>query len=245
MKAKGPDNNWLFVGLGCFCIALMASCRGDGVGLTESGDVQRTVTIGPVKDNTLYESATGALSNGAGGHLFAGRTGQGFIRRGLLAFDIAGNIPPGATIKSVTLSLHMSREPTAGGAEVIELHRVLVDWGEGASDAPLEEGGGTAAAAGDATWIHTFFDTGFWGSAGGDFSQTVSASQTVDAIGSYSWSGPGMVNDVQSWLDTPAGNFGWILIGNEAGSFTTKRFDTRENSNASFQPVLRIGFAPK
>ena len=31
------------------------------------------------------------------------------LRRGVLAFDIAGNIPPGSTITAVSLSLNMSR----------------------------------------------------------------------------------------------------------------------------------------
>ncbi len=227
----------------------MTSCAGDGDGLTEAGDPvghDETVSIGPTKDNTLYESATGALSNGAGDHIFAGKTGpmgQDLIRRGVIAFDIAGNIPAGASVTSVTLTLHMSREPTAGGPEMIELHRILADWGEGTSDAPAMEGGGAMASPGDATWIHTFSNTGLWSSAGGDFSQTVSGNQTVDAVGFYSWSGSQMLVDVQSWLDTPADNFGWIVVGNEGPTLTAKRFDSRENPNPQFRPELRVKYA--
>ena len=49
------------------------------------------------KDNTLYQSATGSLSNGAGQNFFVGRTRQSSnsLRRGLIAFDIAANIPVG------------------------------------------------------------------------------------------------------------------------------------------------------
>ena len=36
-----------------------------------------TITINPSKDNTLYETSTQALSNGAGDFIFAGRTQQG------------------------------------------------------------------------------------------------------------------------------------------------------------------------
>src|SRR5512138_1978 len=67
-----------------------------------------TVTLTTSKDNTLYESATGALSNGAGAHFFAGRTGTnsgGKIRRGVIAFDVAANVPPGSTITNVVLTL--------------------------------------------------------------------------------------------------------------------------------------------
>ena len=50
-----------------------------------------TINLHPSKDNTLYEYVNVDLSNGAGNHFFVGRTGQGYIRRAVLAFDIAGS----------------------------------------------------------------------------------------------------------------------------------------------------------
>ena len=58
---------------------------------------------------------------------------------------------------------------------------MLADWGEGTSVAPGEEGDGAPATTNDATWRHRFFDTIFWTTEGGDFSGTVSASQSVGA----------------------------------------------------------------
>jgi len=49
-----------------------------------------------------------------------------------------------------------------------------------------------------------------------------------------------MVADVQLWLNTPANNFGWLVLGNESGSQTAKKFDTRENSNPANRPVLTV-----
>ena len=43
------------------------------------------VTLQAAKDNTLYESETGALSNGSGQNFFTGKTNGGNIRRGLVA----------------------------------------------------------------------------------------------------------------------------------------------------------------
>ena len=97
------------------------------------------VSIGPSKDNTLYQTPTGSHSNGAGQYFFAGTTSLGVFRRGVVAFDIAGSIPAGSTISSVSLELHMSR--TIGGPEIVELRRLLADWGEGTSRASGEEGG--------------------------------------------------------------------------------------------------------
>src|SRR5207302_838656 len=48
--------------------------------------------------------------------------------------------------------------------------------------------------------------------------------------------------DVQNWLSSPGSNFGWIVIGDESGTGTAKRFDSRENSTASNQPALTIDY---
>jgi len=70
-------------------------------------------------------------------------------------------------------------------ARIIELHKLLADWGEGTSQATGEEGQGAPATPNDATWRHRFFDTIFWTNDDGDFSATVSASQSVGPIGQY------------------------------------------------------------
>ena len=168
------------------------------------------IVINPSKDNTLYEydPAEGDQSNGAGFHFFAGENGMGELRRGVLAFDVAGTIPAASTITAVSLTLNMSMTPA--GAETVELHKLLADWGEGTSHAPMGEGDGAPATPNDATWRHRFFDTIFWTTQGGDFSATVSASQSVGGIGQYTWSSAQMVADAQSWLDNPASNLaGW------------------------------------
>src|SRR6266436_7081804 len=197
------------------------------------------IVINRSKDNTLYEydPAEGDHSNGAGFHFFAGENGMGELRRGVLAFDIAATIPAGSTITAVTLSMNMSMTPA--GAETVVLHKLLADWGEGTSHAPMGEGDGAPATPNDATWRHRFFDTILWTTQGGDFSATVSASQSVSVEGPYTWSSSQMVADVQDWLDNPAGNFGWLVLGDEKPTLTTKRFDTRESASP---PVLTIQY---
>jgi hypothetical protein len=204
--------------------------------------IAQLANINPIKDNTLYQydPAEGDVSNALGNHFFAGETGMGELRRGVLAFDIAGNIPAGSTILGVTLSLNVSRTGV-DDARNIELHKMLADWGEGTSVAPGEEGTGAPATTNDATWRHRFFDTIFWTTEGGDFSATVSASQSVGAVGMYTWSSSQMRADVQSWLDDPASNFGWLVLGDESEILTAKRFDTRESASP---PVLSIIYRP-
>jgi hypothetical protein len=206
-----------------------------------------TVTLTADRDNTLYEDSAGALSNGAGEHMYTGRvgsTGNGKIRRALLHFDVAAALPAGSTIDQVTLDLNMSQ--TVSGSQNIELHPLLTDWGEGSSVALIMGGGqGGAATPDDATWLHAFFNTSLWSSPGGDFRPAASASVAVGDVGPYTWvSTPEMVADVQQWLDEPAANFGWMLRGNEATLFTAKRFDTRENGNVDNHPRLTIDYTP-
>ena len=204
-----------------------------------------TATIPATRDITLYESATGGVSNGAGPTMFAGRTAasSNSRRRALVRFDVAGAVPTGATITAATLTLNLSQAGSPG-AQPVELHRVLADWGEGASNGGAAGGTGAASTPDDATWIHRFFPGILWATAGGDFAAAASGTQSVALEGPYSWSGAGLVADVQAWLDAPATNFGWLLLGNEAASQSVKRFDTREAVVDSVRPQLVVEFTP-
>ncbi len=210
----------------------------------ESLAVADQAVLTPARDNTIYEQSA-AVSNGAGDFLFAGRTsgvGGNSARRALLQFDIAGSIPAGSLVTSVTLG--MTVEQTIAGSQTTTLHTVTSDWGEGTSNAPGSEGQGTAATTGDATWGNTFFNTDFWTAAGGDFNAVASGSASSDGVGSTTtWaSTPEMVADVQGWLDDGANNFGWIVIGNETIDTTAKRYASRENAIVSARPTLTVEF---
>ena len=209
------------------------------------------VTVAPSQDNSMYSEAgdvNNDLSNGAGDYLFSGATkdsspGNLILRRALLAFDVAAAVPADSTINSVTLTLFVSR--TKSGNETVDLHRVVADWGEGTSDAADEEGKGAAAATGDATWSHRFWSTATWSTPGGDFAASPSGSTTVGNQNNfYSWSSAQMATDVQGWLDTPATNYGWIVIGNEVDSRVVKRFNSRESPDSNRRPELEIDFTP-
>src|SRR5262249_55970832 len=154
-------------------------------------------------------------------------------------------IPAGSTIHGVTLILHLSQTLAAPGTA--SLYRALADWGEGDSTAPPgHEGGGTQAAPGDATWLHTFYSTRFWSAPGGDFNSTPSASAPVADVDFYAWTlSAQLLSDVQSWLDSPQANFGWVLVADdESLPQSARRFDTRENQNPVFRPILQIQFTP-
>lgn len=204
-----------------------------------------TVSISPSRDNTIY-AEDGSLSNGAGDHVFAGRTrgtNGTTLRRALIAFDVAGALPAGSTINSATLTLHLSRARSQD--ETVSLHLVLEEWGEGTSHASGEEGEGAPATTGDATWSHRLWPGTLWTTAGGTFVGTPSATLIVGGQnGDYVWTSAAMAADVQGWLDTPASNQGWIVIGNEIDDRVVKRFDSRDITDASIRPELFVDFTP-
>lgn len=200
-----------------------------------------TTTLTPSKDNTLYESSDGSLSNGGGFYLFAGSTAGNGVRRALLHFDLAA-IPTGATINSAQLVLQMDK--SNAGATEVTCHRLLANWGEAGSVGTRGEGTGASAESGDATWLHGFFPSTNWNSAGGDFISTSSANLSVDGTGSYTWTSDQLRADVQTWVDSAHVNFGWVLIGDESKTTTAKRFLSRDSNDSSLRPQLVVDYTP-
>ncbi len=216
---------------------LMTACIIAGAGSACADQVQ----IAPSADTTLY-SESNSVSNGAGQHMFSGATAVQSKRRALVRFDIAASVPAGSTITNITLDMKMSRSNS--GPMNVMLNTLTSDWGEGTSDAPGQEGGGAPATANDATWANTFFPGQTWLIPGGDFVAIASASTSVGGFGFYSWSSAQMAVDAQAWLDNPAGNFGWIILGQEGIAASAKRFDTRNNPTPANRPVLTITYNP-
>lgn len=197
------------------------------------------VVLEAVADNTIYQDNT-SNSNGAGDFIFAGNNGGNSPRRALIRFDLS-SIGANATIDQVTFTAFLSQGNAA--SVNVSLHRLTADWGESTSNAPGGEGGGDAAADGDATWLENFFGSSNWAVPGGDFVVNPSATMVIDeTLGSYQWSSTGLRDDVASWLDGSQSNFGWILIGDESGPGTAKRFNSRDNVANS--PFLTVHFTP-
>jgi len=196
------------------------------------------------KDATIYEDGDGTAANGVGSYLFTGRNaaqGGAAERRALLGFPVDGAVPAGSTITSVSLELTMSR--TISGVQTVGLYRLLENWSEGPSDPSGQEGSGVPAAAGDVTWVYRKYPGSPWATPGGSFAQSASATVQVGGDGSYSFtSTPGLVADVQGWLDEPSTNFGWALVMDSPASSSAKRFDSREHDAPADRPVLIVAY---
>jgi len=218
------------------------------------------------KDNTLFQWFEGygdpPNSNGSGNFVGAGRTGPtvdtGIIQRGLLQFDLS-EIPADATITSVTLKLSVVDVPKRDKEKTRPFWVAPIEgipqpgWGEGASVADVFAGGegqGVDAQPGDATWIHTFYDTDLWPVIGyfGENALTypteaplgwvpADIAPTKDAPYRVSWSNDQLAADVQAWVDGTATDFGWILYGQEDFS--------GEEINPNQRPSSKRGFASR
>ncbi len=204
---------------------------------------QTTVNIAPVADNTIYQDFPDN-SNGAGVNFTAGTINVLSARRAFVKFDVAGAVPAGATITSVTLTMNMNRSGLNNST--VYLHKTNTNWGEGTSDAGDPDGQGAPATINDATWNCNFYNgaggcTTSWINPGGDYTITASASTPVTtSLGNYTWTSAQMAADVQSWLNNPSANFGWEILANESIIKTAKRFSSRQGANP---PSLSITYS--
>lgn len=192
------------------------------------------ISINPTQDNSIYSESNNSNALGA---LYAGKTNGSGVRRALFQFDIAGSVPAGSVIDSVSLDLTQTKIGPAGTA-TFELHPLLAAWGEGTSSGT---GAGGSPTAGDATWNFRLYNTNSWTSAGGDFgatsgTATFGTSNIVYTFGSQA----GLVTDVQNWLDSPGSNFGWILRA--ANESTTTARELGSSEDAGQEPILTINY---
>jgi hypothetical protein len=135
----------------------------------------------------------------------------------------------GQTILSVEFSLY---EIARSGTTTIALHRLLRAWVEGTTAAP--------GGVGDPDAVHAVHDTVPWTSHGafGDGTDRVATASATDATfdatvnHAHSWSGAGLVADMQGMVDGTYANDGWGLYGD--GSYV--QFAASENTTASYRP---------
>ena len=199
-----------------------------------------TVAIPALADATIYGDSD-LLANGSGEHLFVGKTNHAEARRSLLRFDVAAALPSGAKVLAVELQLTIDRTFYFSNLP-IAVHRVLLPWAEGPSNPFGEEGGGAAVGVGDATWFRRVYPTSSWNAPGGDHDATpASTCVTPEQFVPVTWpTSARLVADVQSWLDAPGTNHGWLLRTDEAISGAIRRFASRSNPSLGSRPSLRI-----
>ena len=213
-----------------------------------------TIRFQPVADTTLVEIAPDS-NMGATWFLNAGTAGSSGLRnRGLYQFDFS-SIPAHSKIKFAAVTLEVTREPSGGGpSSSFALHRMLKSWGEGDKNSTEvgSPGLGFPASTNEATWNARFaFTTNTWTfpGASNDFAAAVSSSTVVYGVALFPFfdSTPQMIADVQSWLNDPPSNFGWLLkTESESTARTARSFGSREFAgiDTNSPPYLEVEFIP-
>ncbi|MBI3850257.1 MAG: DNRLRE domain-containing protein [Verrucomicrobia bacterium] len=192
-----------------------------------------TVTLSPVADAEIRQfsptSNFGSDVTMVPGVL--GFTAGQEIRRALLRFDFGGpTIPAGAIINSVTVKVKVVKVPSGAANSTFDLRRLLQSWSEAG-----------------VTWNSRSSPNTPWQLPGatGAADSIPSASSTVFVTGRGTYTFPSttsLVNDIQSWVNNPGTNFGWLLISeNETTAKTARHFGTHEDPNNT--PTLVIDFS--
>ncbi|HBE91857.1 MAG TPA: hypothetical protein DDW55_04765, partial [Gammaproteobacteria bacterium] len=189
-----------------------------------------TTTINPSQDNTVAQELPDN-SSGACDSIFSGNIDDQTVpgaRRALIQFDIAGQIPPGSTINSVTLNMAVTRGGNHTDSTFV-IHPITAPWVEGVDGCGERGGGQGVPSTGGVTWNNM---PGFGASSGDTVINTTTPVWSSTAA---------MVADVQNWLDSPADSNGWIIIGDETIATTTRRFDSKEGAGGA---ELVVDFTP-
>ncbi|MEO0795320.1 MAG: DNRLRE domain-containing protein [Verrucomicrobiota bacterium] len=168
--------------------------------LAPLGAFAASLQFASVQDATILDNDT-SISDG---DLFSGYNNTGQERRALVQFDLT-SIPAGSTINAVTFNLTSER---VAGPQDFELRAVTTPWIEGTNTGAGTGGGQgtTPTPSGSVSWETP------WTTSGGDFGAV------LDTVSVSGWSNivfddPALIPLVQSWVDTPTSNNGFILIG--------------------------------
>jgi hypothetical protein len=188
------------------------------------------------KDTFLRSNSPTANSGAATAYYIGDQSTTASIAiRFLLAFPLDA-IPAGDVIDDVELTLE---DAAAGGTGdpaswAANLRRVLVEWVEGQATWNIRKTG-------------TNWNAGGCSTDGTDRTATPSAFITLDTTaGSFvTWSGAGLVADVQGWLDGDFGNYGWLLSCDDAEFLGTTEtaynyIVTSDHATANRHPKLTI-----
>jgi hypothetical protein len=212
------------------------------LGVAASSALADVIVLKPSQDTSLFGDEVNYASGA--GDLFIGNTAGSSIRRSLLRFDLSA-IDAGMKVIDASLTVVVNRVAAGAFTAPATLHRVTQSWGEGGSN-PGGSGGGDQATDGEATWTLRFFGdaTSAWTTPGASYDTDASASTVLGGTGSYSWTGAGMVSDLNDWLANPASNYGWALIGDETNARSARRIYSRETAQDFLRPQLELTLAP-
>jgi len=187
--------------------------------------VRPVVSLDATQDAWIQQdSVTRNKGNDTGLHV---KSASGKLRRALLQFDLT-SISPTACIGSATLKLTLTKVQSK--ARTYAVHRVTASWTEG-----------NGASNSGVTWSRRDGVT-VWGSAGGDFAPTATATTPTGTTNGVAleWD---VTGDVRAMLAGAVPNTGWLLKDADEGSSVELVFASRENGTIQKRPQLMVTFA--
>jgi hypothetical protein len=202
------------------------------------------LSVFPAADTSLFDIVP-TNNIGADPWLVVGRTKNGQVGRSLIRFALT-NLAPGTIIEAARVEFEVVRVPQqiTPVPSFFTLHRMAQSWSEGNKTGALGQG----ASPGEPTWLAAAHPATLWSTPGAvgaaDSVATPSATTAtpVDDFGRYTFpSSPGLVADVQAWVNNPASNHGWLVRSQgEATNATARRIGSREDPA---KPVLILTVA--
>ena len=165
-------------------------------------------------------------------------------RKAFIQFDQSAlEAADDGALVSATLVVTIDGSPNNWGSDgrTIDVHRLTQDWTEhgityNCADDTNPSNSSTDCAAEDEWELD--------GAGPNPWLATPSATQLITngLSGELSFD---VTADVQAWVDDPAQNHGWILVGNEVMAQSTKRFTSRHSGTTSQRPRLTIEYVPE
>jgi len=210
---------------------------------TEITATAQTVAIAPTKDTTLYQ-ASPTSSNGQGESFWSTAATASNALHGLMAFDVASNVPAGATILDARIELQVLA--ASGATPAFRLFPVprnpSVAWVEGSANAAGDESAAPAAVSNAATWTHRQWlsttPLGAWTTAGGDMGPTSLRNLSVTQTGLIVIQSANLLQHVQA-LHTDTTTWDGLLLFPLSGAM---RFASDEHATAAFRPRLHVDY---
>ena len=212
-----------FLAISAVSLAMAAPTRAATLVLLASEDTsisENTPTIALGGDLDVPIGTTNTLTNGQDA-------------RGLFKFDLAGQIPGGATIDSVTLTLSVVRQSTSPASSTYGFHRMQQSWNPSATTWNTRVAGTPWTTPGAQDAIPSAYAAASSGTT-----------PVIASVGTFTTtSTAALVADVQGWVDAPSSNLGWMLISDSEGILgSARRFAMSEYGTPSSRPQLTVNY---
>lgn len=188
--------------------------------------------------DTYIRDGAGAASNYGIFTTIAASGDSAAVRKILIKFDLS-SLPANAKIQSAKLGLKLQSEASAAVDSGLTIHRSLVQWYEGPSNAVSPPAGQDASTwnfrnnNGSINW-----SGGIGGAAGSDYASTPTDTQTINGLATYLWD---VTADVQAYVDGTT-NLGWWIVNPDTTANSNKIFYSSDDTTAINRPFLTVSY---